>query len=315
MKTHRTVLRSSSHEDLLCIPGVCLGFRPAESCVVIGISGSEVAFCARCDLSWLEAQGAASLAERILTAASEVGNPTYVVIGYTQDPASAHRLLTTLSLALGENVIEVLLATAERYWRVTPGGIEPPEGHPWREQETNLAATAVYHGIQIASDREQVVSEVRPGDDQEENEYLISSAAGYLTGLTEQERITFLDHLLREEAELLPLEAAQLAVLVGGPSSAGQVVSELSPQTSGRIRRHLAAARRSCTRVEAPGVLAVLALACWFDNRAAQHTDCVMQLEALEPEHRLLPLLRALHHLAVRPPRSGMGPPNASIHH
>ena len=42
--------------------------------------------------------------------------------------------------------------------------------------------------------------------------------------------------------------------------------------------------------------------ACWLCRQAAQHTDCLTQLEALEPEHRLLPMLRSLHCAAVRPP-------------
>ena len=305
MNSNKTVLRSHSEEDLLCVPGVCLGFRPAESCVVLGICSSEVAFCARCDLGWLEEEGAKILARQILVASRELDRPQFVVIGYTETPAAVELALARVAVRLGPAVVDVLVATASRYWRVTPDGFDPSDGLPWRDQETNLLATAVYHGIQVAADRETVVIEVRPGVDHAEAEYLVSSAAAYLADLAAAERADLLEYLLARDGDLLPLEAAQVSVLVAEPEFAGWVVSSLGPKTANRFRRHLAAARRVCTPDLAPGVLVLLALACWLSHQAAQHTDCLAQLEALEPGHRLLPMLRALHYSAVRPPDVG----------
>ncbi|MDO5093705.1 MAG: DUF4192 family protein [Propionibacteriaceae bacterium] len=305
MNSNKTVLRSHSDEDLLCVPGVCLGFRPEESCVVVGVCSSEVAFCARCDLGWLEEEGARVLAQQILAASRELEQVQFVVLGYTETPAAAELVLTQVAVSLGLAVVDVLVATASRYWRVTPTGLEPPEGMPWQEQDTNLLATAVYHGIQVAADREAVVVEVRPGVDQAEAEYLVSSAATYLKDLVAAERADLLEFLLAGDSDLLPLEAAQVSVLVAEPEFAGWVVSSLGPKTANRFRRHLAAARRVCTPDLAPGVLVLLALACWLSCQAAQHTDCLAQLEALAPGHRLLPMLRALHYSAVRPPDLG----------
>lgn len=269
---------------------------------MVGVCSSEVVFCARCDLGWLEEEGARVLARQILAASRELEQVQFVVLGYTETPAAAELVLAQVAASLGLAVVDVLVATASRYWRVTPTGLEPSDGLPWQEQDTNLLATAVYHGIQIAADREAVVGEVRPGVDHAEAEYLVSSAAAYLTDLVAAERADLLKCLLTGDSNLLPLEAAQVSVLVAEPEFAGWVVSSLGPKTANRFRRHLAAARRVCTPDLAPGVLVVLTLACWLCRQAAQHTDCLTQLEALEPEHRLLPMLRSLHCAAVRPP-------------
>ena len=64
MNTFGTTLHSSTDEDLLCVPGICLGFHPTESCVVLGISENHVEFCARADLGWLD-EGGAALVEQV----------------------------------------------------------------------------------------------------------------------------------------------------------------------------------------------------------------------------------------------------------
>jgi len=59
-----------------------------------------------------------------------------------------------------------------------------------------------------------------------------------------------------------------------------------------------------CGDSHAPEVLALLSLVCWFDNQGAQQTECLEQLERRAPGPRLLPLLRGLKALAVKPPFS-----------
>ena len=113
-----------------------------------------------------------------------------------------------------------------------------------------------------------------------------------------------MEKLLAGGEPLLPVEGAQLAVLVGDPRLAGEVVARLDRESAARLRLRIAYARRMCSDAQASEVLALLSLICWYDNQGAQQTECLDQLEKLAPRHRLLPLLRGLRALAVKPPIS-----------
>ena len=296
-------LRSHTDEDLLCVPGVCLGFHPTESCVVLGISENHVEFCARADLDWLDESGD-DLIRQVEAAAQAVRSCSFVILGYTSDPEGNCERLMHLALELRGRVTDVLLATRDRYWVVTPLGLEPPDGNGWDPSVTNLSAEAVYLGIPVAASRAEVIAEVRPPDDPEEAEFLTESALDHVGRLDYEQRKELVEKLLDCGESLLPIEGAQLAVLVSDPRVAGDVVASLNREGAARLRPRIAYARRVCAASHAPEVLALLCLVCWFDNQGAQQTECLEQLERLTPEHRLLPLLRGLKALAVKPPVS-----------
>jgi len=104
------ILRSHTDEDLLCVPGICLGFHPTESCVVLGISENRVEFCARADLDWLDEDGS-DLIRQVEAAAQPVRSCSFVILGYTEDPEGNCGRLIRLALELRGRVTDVLVAT------------------------------------------------------------------------------------------------------------------------------------------------------------------------------------------------------------
>ena len=303
MNTFETTLHSSTDEDLLCVPGICLGFRPTESCVVLGISENHVEFCVRADLDWLD-EGGAALVKQVEAAARAVESSSFVVLGYTENPDEHSERLVRLASEIRGRVTDVLMAASDRYWIVPPLGLTPPEGCAWDPAATALFAEAVYLGIQVAPNRAEVIAEVCPSGEPAEAEFLTESALEYIAELGQGQRRELMEKLLAGGEPLLPVEGAQLAVLVGDPRLAGEVVARLDRESAARLRLRIAYARRMCSDAQASEVLALLSLICWYDNQGAQQTECLDQLEKLAPRHRLLPLLRGLRALAVKPPIS-----------
>lgn len=301
VNTSDAILHSSTDEDLLCIPGICLGFRPTESCVVLGISENHVEFCVRADLDWLD-DGGAALINQVDAAAQAVGTSSFVILGYTANPDENSERLIRLALEIRGRVTDVLMATSDRYWVVTPMGLVPPEGCAWDPTATTLSAEAVYLGIAVALNRSEVIAEVRPSVEPVEAEFLTDSALEYIAGLGRGQRRELMEKLLDGGEPMLPIEGAQLAVLVGDPELAGEVVARLDRESAARLRPRIAYARRMCSDAQVSEVLALLSLICWYDNQGAQQTECLEQLEELVPRHRLLPLLRGLRALAIKPP-------------
>ena len=187
MNIFEAILRSHTDEDLLCVPGICLGFHPTESCVVLGISENRVEFCARADLDWLDEDGS-DLIRQVEAAARPVRSCSFVILGYTEDPEGNCGRLIRLALELRGRVTDVLVATPDRYWVVTPLGLEPPDGRGWDPSTTSLSAEAVYLGIPIATNRAEVIAEVRPPDEPEEAEFLTESALEHVSGLGDEQR-------------------------------------------------------------------------------------------------------------------------------
>ena len=303
MKTFGNTLHSSTDEDLLCVPGICLGFHPTESCVVLGISENHVEFCARADLGWLD-EGGVVLAEQVDAAARALKSSSFVVLGYTENPGEHRERLVRFASKIKGRVTDVLMAASDRYWFATPSELMPPEGYAWDPAATALSAEAVFLGIQVARNRADVIAEVRPSGEPAEVEFLTESALEYVAELSQRQRRELMETLLTGGEPLLPVEGAQLAVLVGDPRLAGEVVARLDRESAARLRPRIAYARRMCSNAQASDVLAMLALICWYDNQGAQQAECLEQLEKLAPQHRLLPLLQGLRALAIKPPAS-----------
>ena len=115
MNTFGTTLHSSTDEDLLCVPGICLGFHPTESCVVLGISENHVEFCARADLGWLD-EGGVVLAEQVDAAARALKSSSFVVLGYTENPGEHRERLVRFASKIKGRVTDVLAMLALICW-------------------------------------------------------------------------------------------------------------------------------------------------------------------------------------------------------
>ena len=87
------------------------------------------------------------------------------------------------------------------------------------------------------------------------------------------------------------------------------MLAQLNTHTAAHLRPRLAESRRWSSDEYAPNVVALLTMACWLDGEGAQQSDCLAQLEALDPQHTLLGVLKFLHRRAVPPARWETGGP------
>ena len=68
--------------DAATIPAIMLGFRPTESCTVMGVDGTRILFCARMDLEWLNDEPQThDLVGEILAAASRSTVDAVMLVG------------------------------------------------------------------------------------------------------------------------------------------------------------------------------------------------------------------------------------------
>jgi hypothetical protein len=146
-------LRISGPADLIAAVPYLLGFAPAESAVLIGLSGQQIAVTARVDL----ADGPAATHEtlRLLQTRTDAT----LVIAYTEQPAPAW--LSELPGA----VLDTLLVSDGR-WRslLCPDRFCcPPEGQPLPSGTSVLAASAVSLGLAPLPSRDELAAALRPG--------------------------------------------------------------------------------------------------------------------------------------------------------
>ena len=95
--------------------------------------------------------------------------------------------------------------------------------------------------------------------------------------------------------------AAELAVLLQDEDHFGEVLAQLTTDSAEQFRPRLAEVRRWSTDALAPNVVALLAMACWLDGEGAQQSECLAQLDMLDPHHPLLHMLAELHQRAIPP--------------
>lgn len=278
------------------MPAVLLGFHPSDSCVVMGLSGPTVAFCARLDLDWFVTHFD-QVADQILHASAQVPDCRFVLIGFG-DPDLASLAVVEMSGVVGESrVLESLVTDGERYWCLD----EDLETHEFQVGTSSLAAQAVYEGLRICADREQAVapvelSEPLPPAEQEAGAALVAS-------LSPDEGMARLAELAESADPLQPAEAQTLALLLLDEDRMGAVLARLSVASADLLWENLVAARRVAPPSAEPNVLALLGMASWLSGRGAAQTSCLEQVERIHPEHPVGALLSRIHRYGIPPRR------------
>ncbi|WP_449651338.1 DUF4192 domain-containing protein [Tessaracoccus sp.] len=300
-----THLHGRTSADLLAIPVIMLGFHPRESCVVLGVRGTRVVFCARMDLDWFTHDFRfGEVADQLENAVSNCAGCSVAVLAYTTDPEAGAVAVGELVDVVGQDrVAEALVTNGDRFWYAHPGMLLPPEGICYSYASSNFAAQAVYSGINVNPSRERAVEEVQPpiAHDVAAMEADIATARRRTCSLAPMERMALLAEDVEHPEPLNPDRASELVVLLQEEDLFGEVLAHLSTASARLLRPRLAEARRRSPDVLAPNVLALLVLACWLDGEGAQQSECLSQLEALDPRHPLMDTLRAMHHRAVPP--------------
>lgn len=306
MSMEITRLQGTTSADLLAIPVIMLGFHPRESCVVLGVRGTRVEFCARMDLDWFTSCfGFGRVAEQLDNAVTRCAGCTVAVLAYTSDPDAGAIAVGELMAVVGEEkVAEALVTDGDRFWYAHPGMLLPPEGIPYSYPSSSFAAQAVYSGVNVTASREEAVAEVQPPSPAEGLQVAdaISAAREAMSRLDQQERMELLG-VLMGRSEPLGSSAAELVVLLQEEEHFSEVLAQLNTASAERMRPRLAEARRCSPEPLAAQVVSLLALACWLDGEGAQQSDCLSQLEALDPQHPMMGVLTAMHRMAVPPKR------------
>lgn len=158
-------LRLSSPADVLSAVPYLFGFHPADSAVVIGLNGKQVAFQLRADLADAEPDPAV-YAEHLAGLVAAQGVSQALVVGYgpmerTEPP------LTALGAALRRRdirVLDLIRADDGRYWSLmcTEEDCCPLAGRPYDTGSTAFAAAAVVAGLVAEPTRADLAKRFEP---------------------------------------------------------------------------------------------------------------------------------------------------------
>jgi hypothetical protein len=147
-----TTLRISSPSDLITAVPYLIGFTPAESVVLVGLTGTRVAVTIRIDVS----DGEAGLIKAMGLAFEKVEQ--VLLIAYTEQPLPQW-------LAMPPACGDALLVTGGR-WRsllCTNPVCCPAEGTPLTGDVPAVAAAAVAAGLVAMASRDEVTAALQPG--------------------------------------------------------------------------------------------------------------------------------------------------------
>jgi hypothetical protein len=148
--------------DLLAAVPYLLGFHPADSVVVLGMTGPRLIFQARADL----VAQAGELADQLTVLLARQGFDTVLLVGY--GPAErVDPVVVALRERLAEAGIETpeaLRAAAGRYWSYTCSVPTccPPEGTPYTVDASTIAAEATVAGMVALPSREALRARLAP---------------------------------------------------------------------------------------------------------------------------------------------------------
>ena len=161
-------LKVSSPADLLAAVPYLIGFHPADSLVVLAFRGRTVVFAARQDLppADLSAEHLREIATYFAEVVLRQDMDGVLLVGYGQADQVTPAVVR-LAQALREAEVPVadeLRVTDGRFWsyRCTGGKCCPPEGWPYRPEETVTAATATLAGQVALPDRAALVALLEP---------------------------------------------------------------------------------------------------------------------------------------------------------
>lgn len=277
------------------MPAVLLGFHPVDSCVVMGLSGSSVEFCARMELDWF-ATHFDQIASQVVEASSQIPDCRFVLIAYG-DPDIASLSVVEMAGVVGEHrVVESLVSDGAHYWSMTDG----EEGHGYSFRSTALAAQAVYEGVRICDDRAEAVAPVerwepRPWAEEE-------AVEGRLAAVPDAGLMDMLASLVEGPPPGTD-DALTIAVLLADDDRAAAVLMRLNKGNAEQMWENLAAVRRVATPRSEANIVALLGVASWLCGRGAAQTSCLEQLARLDPSHPIGGLLASVHQHGIPPRR------------
>lgn len=317
------VLRLSGPPDVVASVPALLGFHPAASSVVLGLSGprSRASFVARADLPPPGYEEAQALV--LSQAVRRSGADSSLVLAYTDDRGIALRSLGPLLAALqqvGAPPRDVLQVSEGTWWSLLcrDEGCCPPDGHPYDLSSSRITAEAVYAGIASLPDRQAIADMVAPpsgpalvvaqGVERQVRRELLVSAGRWRGGRRSAEqagRRLVLDLLARRRADpsaaVTMVELTRLAVLLEHGCVRDQAYLRLDKHW---LPAHVSLWREALQRVAPPldaVPAALLAVSVWRSGGGALASIAAERAEASDPDHPAVRLARDLLAAGVPP--------------
>lgn len=278
------------------MPAVLLGFHPSDSCVVMGLEGATVSFCARLELDWFSTHFD-QVAAQVLDASGQIPGCRFVLIGFGDPDVAAISVTELAGVVRPERVLEALVADGERYWSLTADdGV-----HEYAFDASALAAQAVYEGVRISASRRQAVAPVEAWEPRPAGEE--SAAAAWVDSMGADAAMELLAGLAEAATPPEPEDALILATLLADEDRAAAVLTSLTTGNADRVWSNLVAARRVAPRSAQANCVALLGMASWLSGRGAAQTSCLEQMERLDPDHTIGGLLATTHRHGIPPRR------------
>jgi hypothetical protein len=165
MTTSESKLRLQSHTDLLSMIPYMLGFQPADSIVILAVSGSRVVFASRVDTPSIGETPAEFLASIDLLAShvAEHGNSA-IVIGYGERDRVTPAMNSALDAMQTRTVPinQALRLSGDRiHCHLCPDCL-PADGMRFDPDTSTVQATAVSMGMVAMADRDSVAQQIAP---------------------------------------------------------------------------------------------------------------------------------------------------------
>jgi hypothetical protein len=301
-----TRLKISGPADLVAVVPFLLSFHPHESLVAVLIASGRVVVTARLDLP--PAAGARRIAMEFGSLADRQGADEVVVIAYSSDAAHARGVLGELIDEMsGTSLSDAIYVDGHRWWSLTcHGSCCPPEGRRYEVETHPLAAEAVFAGLAVRADREQL-RRLAAGPDPADLDPLVRRAAE-----------------LASEVAASGSEAADLVeTTVGDALGAGERPSTDTLLRLALLCRQILVRDRAWALMERPtahqhvqlwaDVVAVtppelaaapvclLGVAAWINGDGALLNICLDRIAAVDPTYTLGHLLADISERALPP--------------
>lgn len=298
MSVSEPPLRLSVHnlEELVGLVPYLLGFRPAESLVLLVMQGDHVPLTARVDL----ADVAQPLALEHLFSRVFTRFPGAIgwCLAFTDDDLLGWQVLDECTELLGPRLARAVQVGAA-FWRPDAAG-EPAV--PLSLDASRIAATATSLGLQARASRAELAECITGPPDGEISDLigLFDEAEDELAARSPASRQRLLRTLLRA-GRLDRREAVRLAALVAEPEAARYVLGRLNRQVAEQQLALWTQVVRHSLLVYQVNPLGLLAMSAWQQGDGALQVICLERLDWLEPNGPMRWLLDVVNQEVLPP--------------
>jgi hypothetical protein len=302
-------IRIASAGELLAVVPYLLGHEPAESLVVIGVSGQKIQFSARADLD----APVEEVAIRVRRALSEPPlGMELLIIGYTESGSEC--AIRELAAGLFRHGIAIVLrVTKGRFYCLSCEGCTPPEGTPI-DTATPAAAELILQGIAPLASRGAIDEMVAAASGNHASQMMraFQRAARRLTRrrFRESEAQAAIEQAFDQAQQAVPLaddDAAWLC-LVLHDLPVRDIAWRATDTAQWQFDLWLDLTRRCLPAAVAP-VASLLAWSAWRRGDGAVAAAALSRALAVEPDYRLANMIATALEYAMPTSSIGHWPP------